>query len=200
VARAESELGLAGGNTLSMSTLARLRENLNSDYIVVGSYLDLPNNDPPNGPEVRLDLTVQDARTANTIASSTQKGRQVQLDAMISAAGNELRNRLGVSAISTAGDESARAALPSNGDAARLYSEGLAKLRAFDALRARDLLEKAISADPEFALAHSALSSALSSLGYDSQARQEAKRAVELSSKLSEQERRPGGSLPDNYL
>ncbi len=45
---------------------------------------------------------------------------------------------------------SVRASLPSNREAARLYSEGLARLRVFDALEARDLLQRAIAADPKY--------------------------------------------------
>ena len=51
-----------------------------------------------------------------------------------------------------------RAALPSNEKAARLYAEGRARLWAFDYFAARDLLNKAIAADPDFPLAHAALS------------------------------------------
>ena len=82
-----------------------------------------------------------------------------------------------------------RSSLPSSVEAARLYSEGLAKLRIFEAMAARDLLEKAVAADPKFPMAHTALASAWSALGYDSKARQEAKLAFDLSAELSPQEK-----------
>jgi len=55
--------------------------------------------------------------------------------------------------------------LPSNPDGVRFYSEGLAQLRVFDALEARDLLQHALASDPKFSLAHSALAEAWSRLG-----------------------------------
>jgi tetratricopeptide (TPR) repeat protein len=84
---------------------------------------------------------------------------------------------------------SVRASLPSDRDAARLYSEGLARLRVFDALEARDLLRQAVAADPKFSLAHSALAEAWSRLGYDKKAQQEARQAYELSANLSREEK-----------
>jgi tetratricopeptide (TPR) repeat protein len=82
-----------------------------------------------------------------------------------------------------------RASLPSNPESVRLYSEGLAKLRVLDAPAARDLLQRAVAADPNFALGHSALADALASMGYDAKAQEESKKALDLSSGLSHEER-----------
>ena len=57
---------------------------------------------------------------------------------------------------------------------ARAYAEGLARLRVFDAVRARPLLEAAVRADPAHPLFHAALAEAWSALGYDAVARSEA--------------------------
>ena len=62
-------------------------------------------------------------------------------------------------------------------------------MRVFDALAARDLLQKAVAADPNYALAHSALAAAWSELGFDAKAKEEAKKAFDLSAKLSREER-----------
>jgi eukaryotic-like serine/threonine-protein kinase len=75
-------------------------------------------------------------------------------------------------------------ALPSNHDASRFYSEGLERLRMFDANSARDLLQKAIAIEPQYALSHSAMATAWAKLGYDDLATTEAKRGFELSSGL----------------
>jgi serine/threonine protein kinase/tetratricopeptide (TPR) repeat protein/TolB-like protein len=64
-----------------------------------------------------------------------------------------------------------------------------ALLRLFDAQAARDLLEKAIAAEPDYPLAHSALAAAWTALGYDEDAKKEAKRAFDLSAGLSREER-----------
>src|SRR6202030_1404130 len=62
-------------------------------------------------------------------------------------------------------------------------------LRVFDALAARDLLLKAVAAEPDYALSHSELASAWAQLGYDDNAKKEAKKAFDLSSNLSRAER-----------
>ena len=58
-----------------------------------------------------------------------------------------------------------------------------------DALAARDLLQKAVAADPDSPLAHVALADAWATLGYDAKARQETQRAFDLSARLSREER-----------
>jgi hypothetical protein len=50
--------------------------------------------------------------------------------------------------------------LPSNPSAARFYSEGLAKLRLYNALAARDLFQKTLAEEANFALAHLGLARA----------------------------------------
>ena len=77
---------------------------------------------------------------------------------------------------------------PGNPKAAALYAEALNSLRLFDALAARNVLHKALGMDAEDPLLHSALADTLSILGYDEKAREEAKRAHELSGKLPREE------------
>ena len=80
-------------------------------------------------------------------------------------------------------------AQPRNPEAARLYAQGLEKLRVLDAVRAQDFLEKAVAAEPGFAPSHSALAEAWKKLGYDEKAKEEAKNALDLSASLSSQDR-----------
>ncbi len=84
-------------------------------------------------------------------------------------------------------DEEARmdASLSSNPDAMRYYSEAREKLRQFDVLAATKLLEQAVTADPKFAQAHSALAQAWDALGFESKAADEAKKAVDTAHGLS---------------
>src|SRR6202011_587189 len=108
---------------------------------------------------------------------------------LVSKVGEQLRSRLGVSALSPLEATGVKASLPSNPEATRLYSAGLSKLRGFDSIGARDLLQKAVVADPSFVLAHSALAAAWSDLGYDEKAKDEAKKAFDLASTLSREDR-----------
>jgi eukaryotic-like serine/threonine-protein kinase len=186
VARVTSELGVAASAALGRETLARLRENLGSDFIVAGSYLDLGRE---AGGQIRLDLRMQDASTGDMVTSVTEKGSELQMDDLVTRAGAELREKLGVGEITPSQAESVRASLPSDAAAMRLYSEGLAKLRELDALAARDALQKSAAVEPKFALVHSALAAAWSALGYDTKARLEAQKAYDLSAGLPREER-----------
>ena len=186
IARTKLDLPLADADSLSRNTLAQLHKNLDSDFIVLGSYTAL--GEKP-GTRIRLDLRLQDTAAGETIADVAVVGGEADLFDMVSQAGSKLREKLGVEAVSPVEAVSVRSSLPSNRDAARLYSEGVARLRVFDALEARALLQQAVAADPKFALAHSALAEAWSRLGYDKKAQQEARQAYELSADLSREEK-----------
>ena len=182
VARTKIELALPDGETLASATLGRLRQNLGSDFVVLGSYFDLGRE---GGGQIRIDIRLQDATKGETVAAHSETGTETQLLELVSRAGASLRKHFGVPAISQIESVGIRASTPSNPEAMRLYSEGLARLRAFDAVAARDLLRQAVAADPSYPLAHSALGKAWQTLGYDLNALQEAKQALDLASDLS---------------
>lgn len=186
VARTKLDLPLADSDTLSKDTLARLHTNLGTDYVVLGSYTAVGN--APNK-RLRVDLRLQDAAAGETVAEVAATGTEADLFDLASQAGVRLRERLGVNAVSPADAVSVRASLPSSPEAARLYAMGLAKLRLFDTVAARDLLQEAIAADPKYPLAHAALAEALSQLGYEPIAKQEADKAFQLSGNLPREEK-----------
>src|SRR5579863_689803 len=186
IARSKVDLPLADADSLSRDTLARLHTNLDSDLVVLGSYTAL--GEKP-GTRIRLDLRLQDTVAGETIADVAVVGGEADLFDMVSQAGSRLREKLGVEAVSPVEAVSIRASLPSNRDAARLYSEGLARLRVLDGPEARDLLQRAVAIDPKFAPAHSALAEAWLRLGYDKKAQEEARQGYDLSTNLSREDR-----------
>lgn len=186
IARASADLKLTGMQTLARDTLGHFRQYLGSDYVVLGSFLD---QGSAGEASVRIDLWLQDTKTGDIAATVSEKGSERELDDLATRAGAELRQKLGAGEITPADAALVRASLPSGPDAVRLYSEGLAKLRVADALAARDLLQRAVTADPNYALGHSALAEAWAALGYDQKARQESKQALDLSSGLSHEKR-----------
>jgi serine/threonine protein kinase/tetratricopeptide (TPR) repeat protein len=183
VAQMRMSLAIPDADSYSQQTLNRIRQNLGSDDVVVGSYLPLGNG------VLRLDLRMQDALAGETLATVSEKGNESEIDTLVGKAGAKLRAKLGIAALSDEQSAVVRTSLPSNPEAARLYAEGLQKLRLFDALAARDLLEKSVALDPGHAPAHSALAQAWATLGYDDKARVQAKRALELSPGFSREER-----------
>jgi DNA-binding winged helix-turn-helix (wHTH) protein/tetratricopeptide (TPR) repeat protein/TolB-like protein len=186
IARTRIDLPLASADSFSRETLARLHKDLDSDLIVLGSYTAL--GEKPDT-RIRLDLRLQDTVAGETVADVAVVGGETELFDMVSQAGSQLRAKLGLEAVSTVEAVSVHASFPANRDAARLYSEGLERLRALDAPGARDLLQQAVAADPKFALAHSALAEAWLRLGYDKNAQQEARQGYDLSANLSREDR-----------
>jgi len=193
VAKTRVNLALPEADSFSTETLERVYKNLGSDFVVVGSYLDM--NDASRS--VRLDLRLQDAALGETVASLAETGSEADLPELVTRAGVGLREKLGVSGISPEETVSVQASLPANLESARLYAEGLAKLRVFDALSARELLEKAIAVDPKYSMAHSALSDAWNALGYEQKAKEQAKAALDLASALP---REQGLSVQAHYF
>jgi eukaryotic-like serine/threonine-protein kinase len=183
VAQMKLSLSLPDEDSFSRDTLNRIRQNLGTDDVVLGSYVPLGDG------LIRVDLHMQDTAAGETVASVSEKGKESEIDDVVSRAGTALRAKLGIDALSESQSAMVRASLPSNPEAARLYSEGLQKLRLHDALAARDLLTKAATLDPNYAPTHSALSEAWASLGYDERAKEEAKRALALSAQFSREDR-----------
>jgi tetratricopeptide (TPR) repeat protein/class 3 adenylate cyclase len=182
VARMKIDLSLPDTDSLAQDTLAKIYRNLGSDMVVLGSYLDL-------GGQVRLDLRLEDAIKGDMVAAVSQTGTESQLMDLVSRAGADLREKCGVGKITSQQANEIKALTPSDPGAARLYAEGLTKLRAFEDVPARDFLEKSVAAEPNFALSHAALSRAWGGLGYDAKARDEAKKAFDLSDNLGRDDR-----------
>lgn len=187
VARMKIDLALGDVDSFAADTLERIRKALGSDYVVAGSYSAL--GVEPNG-AFQLDLRLQDATTGDIIASDGETATVKEFFEVARKAGDELRQKLGVGPIAAAQSAAVGASLPPSTEVARFYAEGLAKLREFDPQGARELFEKAIAADPNFPLAHSALAEAWQMLGYDAKAQAEAKFARDLAFQLIPEERK----------
>lgn len=185
VARAKLDLGLKEKDGYPRDTLRALRADLGSDYVVLGSYVALGDR---NSGQVRLDLRLQETISGETLASIAVSGKQSEIFALVARAGQEMRTKLG-STVPPEGDVDWRTVLPSNREAARLYSEGLARLRVFENSPASELLQKSIAIEPDFAPGHAALAEAWSALGYDARAIASAQKAFSLSHSLPEDER-----------
>ena len=184
VARAKRELPITEEDSLAKSTLERLRDNIDADLVVVGSYTLLPGKNL-----IRLDMRLQDTIRGETIAEEAVTGDENNLFQVAELAGVRLRQDLGLSSMSAGAASEAHASLPSNQKAIKLYAEGRTSLWALDYVHARDFLVAAVAADPDFALAHSDLSYAWDRLGYNPKARAEAKRALDLSQRLPKEQR-----------
>ena len=186
VARMERDLSLTETNTLASDTLKRVHNYLGSDLILVGGYTTLGK---ASGGQLRLDVQLQDAATGETVASVAEAGSEIDLFDLVSRVGSDLRHRVGAGDLATVDAAGVQASYPTTPEAARLYAEGISKLRLLDSRSALSLLQGAISADPKFPLAHYALALAWLAQGYDATAKNEAKLAFDLSGNLSREDR-----------
>ncbi|MFL5355812.1 tetratricopeptide repeat protein [Archangium sp.] len=186
VVRMKRELSLADSDSLAPDTLGRIRAHLGADFVVLGSYVALPEK---TGGQLSLQLRLQDATTGEEVAILKETGTQAGVLELVARMGDRLRGRL-VSHQPAGTDAGlSTASLPANANALRLYAEGLARLRAYEPLAARDFFTQAIAADPRFALTHSALAETWAVLGYDTHALEEAREALGLAEGLSREER-----------
>jgi tetratricopeptide (TPR) repeat protein/DNA-binding winged helix-turn-helix (wHTH) protein/TolB-like protein len=185
VARTKQDLGLKENDSYARDTLRSLRARLGSDYVVAGSYMAVGDK---NSGLVRMDLRLQETISGDTLTSVAVSGKQSEMFDLVVRAGKEMRAKLG-SSVPPEGDVDWRTVLPSNREAAKLYSEGIAHLRISENLPATDLLQKSLTIEPGFALGHAALADAWAALGYDSRALASAQKALSLSNGLTEDER-----------
>jgi eukaryotic-like serine/threonine-protein kinase len=173
-------------DTLDHSTTKRIGAALNSDVLVLGSYLTIGAG---NHGQVRVDVRMQDGKTGEILTEVAEVGSTQDLFHLISRVGAKLRDRLGIQELQSTEEAGVLASLPLDPEAARFYALGVAKLREFDALAAKDLLEQAAQADPKFSLVHSMLARAWAELGYQQKRRDEAKRALDLAIDLPRAQR-----------
>jgi tetratricopeptide (TPR) repeat protein len=178
--QAKIDLHLSDAEDIPANALEGVRGILGSGYVVVGSY-----SVAEVGREVRLDARLEDTSSGQTVVTASEFGSESNLLDLASRASVRFRERLGLSTISDQESRSVAASIPSNAEALRLYSEGLAKLRSFDALAAGDLLTRAVEADRAYPLSHSALATLWRSLGHDTDAREQARQALDTAGKVS---------------
>ena len=171
VARARRDLGpAAASEELAPAALARLRRALNVDLVLVGGF----RRTHPG--QVEMAVRLQETAGGRTVARVRWTGDERGVAAAAARAGRELGRQLG---------GAAPPARPANGEASRLYLEGMERLRQGDPARATTLLEQAAAADPQQASTHLALSQAAAQLGYEARARDHAARASRLAASVS---------------
>jgi len=173
-------------DTLDQGSTARIGSALSGDLLVLGSYTTL--GKPERG-QVRLDVRLQDAKTGEILTEVAEIGSTQELFQMVSRVGGKLRDRIGVPRPQDPDEAGVLASLPRDREAARFYALGVARLRQFDPLGAKDLLQEAVQIEPKFPVGHAMLAEAWSQLGYGQKRRDEAKKALDLSADLPRAER-----------
>ncbi|KFA91870.1 serine/threonine-protein kinase [Archangium violaceum] len=186
VVQMRRDLLLPDEEGFAAATLQRIRAHSGVDLVLTGAYLVQGREEAAR---LRLNLRLQEATTGETLAHLTEMGAEEQLLELVSRVGAALRKRLGLAPLTTEQAHGVRSAMPAEPEVARLYAEGLAALRGHDAATAVEHFERVVKHEPSFAPAHSALAAALQYLYQEEAAKAAARRAFELSSSLSREER-----------
>jgi serine/threonine protein kinase/tetratricopeptide (TPR) repeat protein len=172
------DLRITPNSIVDSSTLGRVAEFTNADTLVWGQYTKL-------GDHIRIDATIQDRKHNRTAQMKAEADSQKDLSTAVDQLAGMIRQNLALSS-DLRKELQAQSFKPTSTsvDALRDYNQGLQFLRQGNNLEAQKRLLAATTEDPQFAVAYSRLGEAYSSLGYDTEAEQSARRAVELSQNL----------------
>jgi eukaryotic-like serine/threonine-protein kinase len=178
-----SDLHIAPNSSLEPTTLRRVAEFTSADTLVSGQYVKF-------GEKVRIDATLQDLKHDRSVPIKIEGVDERDIPGAVDRLAATIRQNLAFSS-DAVHELKASSFQPSSRSPAALrdYSEGIQLLRNGKTLDAVKAFDSATKDDPEFALAYSRLADADSDLGYDSDAEQASRKAVELSQQLPSAEK-----------
>ena len=177
------DLRITADSTPDPDTLRRLAEFSNAETVVWGQYAKL-------GEQIRIDATLRDLKQDRTTTLKAEAPNQGALPEAVDRLAQAIRENLALSS-SEMKELQAQAFKPTSKSlpALRDYNEGLQLLRQGKNLEAQKRFEAATKEDPEFALAYAKLGQTYANLGYDNEAEQASRKAVDLSESLPPQEK-----------
>jgi eukaryotic-like serine/threonine-protein kinase len=173
-----SDLRIAPGTSIDPNTISRIAQFSSADTLVWGQYARF-------GGQIRIDATLQDLKHDRSIPIKIEAVDEKDIPGAVDRLAAEIRNNLAFSR-DIVNELKASSFQPSSHSAQALrdYNQGVQSLREGKNLNAVKALESATQQDPEFAFAYSRLADADSALGYDSEAEQASRKAVDLSQQL----------------
>jgi len=186
VRNASSDLSAPAAGGYSASTLTRLRQRLDADYAISGSYLVSGSSDEA---PLRVDIALQDTRSGALVSSVSDQATVAGLIALATHAGATLRTKLSPRAPDAQTLGLVANTQPPNLDVARRLGFALDALRHYDAARARDELLEAVAEAPGYAPAYTYLAQAWSALGFHDKALAAAEQAAQKSANLPPEQR-----------
>jgi len=178
-----SDLQITPNVTLDPAGLRHIGEFSNADKVIWGQYAKF-------GDQIRIDATLQDLKRDRLIPLKIEGVSEKDIPGAVDRLAESIRQNLAVSA-DVLKELKASSFQPSSKSvpAMRDYNQGIALQRNGKSLDAQKQFEAATKEDPSFALAFSKLAQSYLNLGYDSEAEQAAKRAVDLSQNLPDAEK-----------
>ncbi len=183
---ASADLSAPAAGGYSTATLARLRQRLDADYVISGSYLVAGSAD--NAP-LRVDIALQDTRSGALLAAVSDQSAVSGLIPLAAQAGTTLRGKLGARLPDAQTLGLVPNAQPPNLDVARRLGFALDALQHYDAARARDELLEAVAEAPGYAPAYAYLAQAWEALGFRDKALAAAEQAAQKAANLPPEQR-----------
>ena len=177
------DLGFSPGPQVDSSTLKGIQGALGADTVISGELVRV-------GDQYRINAIVHDLKNGRDIPIATDLANVKDLAGAMDKLAAQLREKLATTPDilkelrATSGH-----VLTGSATALQAYDEGLQLARAGDNNQAVTQFEKAITDDPNFAMAFSKLAETYSALNYDDKAEQASRRAVQLSEGLPLQDR-----------
>ncbi len=173
-----TDLRISSATVLDPATIRRVADFSNADRVVWGQYARF-------GDQIRIDATLLEVKSGGTVPLKIDVPSEKEIPGGVDRLAESIRQKLALSD-DVLKELKASSFQPSSQsiDALRNYNQGVSLQRDGRNLDAQKQFEAATKADPAFALAFSKLAQAYSSLGYDSEAEQSAKKAVALSQDL----------------
>ncbi len=178
-----TDLRISSAVVLDPATIRRVANFSSADRVVWGQYAKF-------GDQIRIDATLQDLKNDRTLPLKIDVPSEKEIPAAVDRLAESIRQKLSlpenvVKELKASSFQPTSQSLP----ALRDYNQGIELQREGKNLEAQKQFEAATHEDPTFALAFSRLAQAYSRLGYDSEAEQSARKAVELSQDLPETEK-----------
>ena len=170
-----TDLRISPSAGLDPTAMRRVADFSNADRIVWGQYVKF-------GDQIRIDATLEDLKHDRQIPLKVEAPSEKEIPGALDRLADSVRQNLSVSRDVIA-ELKASSFQPTSSSvpALRDYNQGVQLQRGGRNLEAAKAFQSAIVEDPKFALAYSHLAEADAALGYDSDAEQASRKAVELS-------------------
>jgi serine/threonine protein kinase/lipopolysaccharide biosynthesis regulator YciM len=170
-----SDLRIAPDNLLDPAMLRRVAEFSSADTVIWGQYVRL-------GEKIRFDLTLHNLKTDHQVSLTGEAANESDIPAAVHRIADAVRQNLSISPdVIKELQSSSFSPRSASSSALRDYNQGEEFLHSGKYLEALKSFQAATKEDGSFALAFSDLAQCYAQLGFDGDAEQSSRKAVELS-------------------
>jgi serine/threonine protein kinase/tetratricopeptide (TPR) repeat protein len=182
------DLELPATSSLGADTLRKIRNYLDVDFIITGSYVLQGEGAAKSLRGLRLDYRLLDTFTGAPLIETSEHEKTEDLFTLVSNTGINLRTHLGMQAVEASKRINLRTKIPETVTALRSYSEGLMAMRSMEYPKALERLEFAAKEAPASPKVQSALAEISYLLGRTDEQRNAAYSALVYSGDMSHEE------------